>query len=549
MPVRVRSSNIPFSRTSSLLSSAPSTPDAYRASEEEPARLQRADRWSREDGLRSPQFYRAKIIDILPPRKRVNKDQLDSSPPSTSTHTVPLTTIHSQAALPTFDFDDLQPHSPLPTMNSTEVTTPPSTKQPLLPPRSDSRVPWVESTPDGAAFHHDNSSEVGGGHEFDHFSGVVEQRDFNDAITDFDDSFEENDDTSMHRGLRRFDSPMQFSPGSDSDHAIQGPINSGEEAREVFSKQKQVADVQKSSVSVPQTQEHTDCAETMPYAARYLPRLASQAPKPQPTAGFPHTGGLAGVSTPGKMRAARAALQHREPPSFARTTASVTAKISTSVPPDIPRVVRTGSFDVLKLNANCTAQSQREIPSKLELPSKNRSMLGRLGGLFHKGAKKEKQLKFPSPVRLRIGRDPTNSRLKTKRLSTRTALEFHRSPTPPSPSPRKAPEWTPAPLKRSSSQATLTLKSKCKPPVFRSRSVSPISNVTAAQTLADGALPERTSGHFAIPNAAAPFDGSVDTTMALCRKLIDQVGKELDSGRQNKLLVLVEASDLSNGGD
>ncbi|CZT17582.1 uncharacterized protein RCC_03416 [Ramularia collo-cygni] len=438
-----------FRRTSSLLSSAPDTPDSYIVTDEESAGLRSVNRVARE-------------------AREVRVANFSSSPPAASIPSSPLPTTPSYAALGAFDFDGFQPVTPQTAANSDSSVTPPFTSSLHLPPRSDSHALGIDLNQIATTINGDGASQYGDGHEFENFSGKVNVGDFDDADTEADVHSEVAHHSPKGRRLKRHDSPMgSIMRPATEDHAF-SRHHAAEET---------IADRMESLTFFPVAVPH-------PIAA------------PQPHFGGPThdpTAGLAGVRTPGKMRAAAAAAARAAvPPSepgFARRTASSAAK--SSAPPDIPRM------------------SNREV----QMPSKGRRMIGKLGGLFHKGQKRD-DIEH-SPIRMRLTRDPASNKLRAKRQSI---IVKKRASTQAPFLPEKAPEKKPSPLEKIESQVAIT--------------PATVSHPSTEHVQGEGTVPRSF-----IPLPAA----SGEATIELCQRLLNQITTETDTRRINKIRGFVES--------
>lgn len=350
----------PFRRSSKRFSNTPSTPDSYNVTDEELSGLHNVNRLSRDGRAQrhTAGYYRARVVDIPPSRKKTHQEQFSSSPPSASMHTSPLPTIHSQAVLPTLDFGDLHPGSPRSESNSittTTTTTPPASPPLSLPPRSDSRAPLMGLFRDNTSHDGDDSSQYGYEPAFEDFTAAIN-------IAGFGGHSEVGNGSPTSKGLVRNDSPME----STTSLAVEGATSdtgsiSGQET-EMFPEQKPADLAQFASQ---REQELTDHMEPLPFITTDLPRPIFPPQVPQDVPRLPGFGGLAGVNTPGKMRAAAAAREamQKGEPNFARRTASSTAK--SSAPPDIPRVVCASRPTTLSTNANTTSRSSTKLRSQL----------------------------------------------------------------------------------------------------------------------------------------------------------------------------------------
>lgn len=344
IPTRAGAASPLARRNSSRLARTPSNSDSYSVTDEEFSGLRNVNRRSRDGRHRRAEghYHRARVVDIRKPKNKADKTLSPTSPPSASIHTSPLTTIHSQAALPTYDLDALQAKS--------TPSTPPNQAQHRLPPRSDSRTPWTRSSKDAASDDDDDGiSSYSGRHEFRDFSGVVN-------IPIVDDQATSEKCLAKHHSpvdpllVFRNDSPMQPVRRFAGDDAARSIKDADEDDEEPATP----------TYGPPLDQEIADRIEPAP--------LPAQVPRPQILLlpGFDdrcYAGvtGLAGVQTAGKLRAARdareamqkqSAQSGQSEPNFARTTASSAAK--SSAPPDIPRAVCVCQSRMLRARANCS---------------------------------------------------------------------------------------------------------------------------------------------------------------------------------------------------
>lgn len=335
----------PFRRTPSLLSVDPSTPEIYSVTKEERAGLHDTNRQSREGGgkLTKAGIYRARQVNIPPPREKSKQPHFSSSPLTASGRPSPLPTIHSQAILPTYDLNDLQQASPQSSANSLTAQASPLLPPPALslPPRSDSRAPSIEQLQIAASHRVDSGFQYEYENDLDKFNkffGIGDSPDSDAGTTGAYHHYDAGDGSSIDKELVRNDSPMELLMGVVANDDTPRTHHIDEEDLDKTS-EKMVADQVKPRVLVSEREQ--DLADRI----QTLPNITSKLYQAFPPSSIPmqvhHThgfNGLAGVKTAGKMRAARAAAQQDER-GFARGTASSAAK--SSAPPDIPRVVST----------------------------------------------------------------------------------------------------------------------------------------------------------------------------------------------------------------